>query len=110
MILPRSPPTRARHEQTHGPARRRPTGSRPGGYWTNDTYTPLERPTELADKEFFTPERGGGLLKSRVDEIIAQAEDDIHYDDAIWQGENYGKKQNLRTSLIVEPRDGKCRR
>ena len=77
------------------------------GHWTNDTYTPLERPAELADKEFFTPEEAAAFVKSRVDELHAQAEDDIHYDDAIWQAENYGKKANLRTSLIVEPRDGK---
>jgi hypothetical protein len=24
------------------------------GYWTNDTFTPLERPPELAGKELFT--------------------------------------------------------
>ena len=27
------------------------------GYWTNDTFTPLERPPELAGKEFFTQVR-----------------------------------------------------
>ena len=26
------------------------------GHWTNDTYTPLERPMELGDKELFTRE------------------------------------------------------
>jgi hypothetical protein len=38
---------------------------------------------------------------------MAQARDDIHYDDAIWQAENYAKHPSLRTSLIVEPEDGK---
>jgi hypothetical protein len=77
------------------------------GYWTNDTYTPLERPAELAGKEFFTAEEAAAFVQSRIDRLHAQAADDIHYDDAIWQAENYGKKANLRTSLIVEPRDGK---
>jgi hypothetical protein len=77
------------------------------GHWTNDTYTPLERPDELAGKEFYTPEEAAAFVKSRVDELHAQAEDDLHYDDAIWQAENYTKAANLRTSLIVEPRNGK---
>jgi hypothetical protein len=77
------------------------------GYWTNDTLTPLERPPELAGKEFFTKEEAAAYLKKRLDEFLAQPKDDIHYDDAIWQGENYVKEANLRTSLIVDPRDGK---
>ena len=77
------------------------------GYWTNDTYTPLERPADLAGKEFFTAEEAAAFVQSRIDRLHAQAADDIHYDDAIWQAENYAKKANLRTSLIVEPRDGR---
>jgi hypothetical protein len=77
------------------------------GYWTNDTYTPLERPAELAGKEFFTEEEAGAFLQSRIDRLLGQARDDIHYDDAIWQAENYDKVAHHRTSLIVEPRDGK---
>src|SRR5688572_26429674 len=77
------------------------------GHWTNDTYTPLERPKELGDKELFTREEAVAFVKSRVDQLLAQPRDDIHYDDAIWQAENYGKKENLRTSLIAEPRNGR---
>jgi len=77
------------------------------GYWTNDTFTPLERPPELAGKELFTEKEAAAYLKKRLDEFLAQPKDDIHYDDAIWQGENYVKEANLRTSLIVDPRDGK---
>jgi hypothetical protein len=77
------------------------------GYWTNDTYTPLERPAELAGKEFFTPEEAAAFVKSRIARLNAQAKSDIHYDDAIWQAENYAKIANPRTSIIVEPRDGK---
>jgi hypothetical protein len=77
------------------------------GLWTNDTYTPLERPAELAGKEFFTPAEAAAFIKSREDRLTSQSKDDIHYDDAIWQAENYAKVENRRTSLISEPRDGK---
>jgi hypothetical protein len=71
------------------------------GFWTNDTFTPLERPAELAGKEFFTAAEAASELKKRLDRYLAQPKDDIHYDDATWQGENYGKEVNLRTSLIA---------
>jgi hypothetical protein len=77
------------------------------GYWTNDTYTPFERPAELAGKELFTDEEAAAFFKARDDRLLAQSKDDIHYDDAIWQAENYDKVLNRRTSIIVDPRDGK---
>jgi len=76
------------------------------GYWTNDTFTPLERPADLAGKEFFTDQEAAAYLKKRQDQYLAQPKDDIHYDDAVWQGENYTKEPNRRTSLITDPRDG----
>jgi hypothetical protein len=77
------------------------------GFWTNDSVTPLERPAEFAGKEVLTPEEAAAYAKKRQDQFLAQPKDDIHYDDAIWQGENYNKHVALRTSLIVEPRNGK---
>jgi hypothetical protein len=77
------------------------------GHWTNDTYTPLERPAELGDKATFTPEEAAAFFRSKVDELHRQAADDIHYDDAIWQAENYAKVASLRTSLIVDPANGR---
>jgi hypothetical protein len=77
------------------------------GHWTNDTYTPLERPAELGDKQEFTAEEAAAFFKSRVDDLNGQAADDIHYDDAIWQAENYAKVAHLHTSLILEPRNGR---
>ncbi|HVG53803.1 MAG TPA: hypothetical protein VM846_05220, partial [Vicinamibacterales bacterium] len=41
------------------------------------------------------------------DQFLAQPKDDIHYDDAIWQGENYGKQTTLRTSLVTDPSNGR---
>jgi len=77
------------------------------GFWTNDTVTPLERPTEFGDKEILTPEEAAAYSKKRLDQFLAQPKDNIHYDDAIWQGESYSKESNRRTSLITEPRNGK---
>jgi hypothetical protein len=77
------------------------------GHWTNDTYTPLERPAELGDKALFTPDEAAAFFKSKVDDLNAQAANDIHYDDAIWQAENYEKVASRRTSLIVDPPNGR---
>ncbi len=78
------------------------------GDWTNATYTPLERPAQFAAKEFFTPQEAEAFVKARDQALRAQPADNIHYDDALWQSENYNKGVNsLRTSLIVDPPDGK---
>jgi hypothetical protein len=77
------------------------------GYWTNDTYTPLERPAEAGGKAFFTPEEAAAFLKSRTDRLLNQSKTDIHYDDALWQAETYTKEAHMRTSLITDPSDGK---
>src|SRR5262245_23131778 len=78
------------------------------GNWSNATFTPLERPAAYANREFFTPEEAAAFAKSGIDRLNSQAADDVHYDDAIWQSENYRKAvASLRTSLIVDPPDGK---
>ncbi|MBV8732777.1 MAG: hypothetical protein JO336_23445 [Acidobacteriia bacterium] len=78
------------------------------GYWTNATYTPLERPKELGTKEFFTEAEAAAFEKQRLKQDNSQSADDVHYDNAIWQGENYQKTvSNLRTSLIFDPPDGR---
>ena len=78
------------------------------GDWTNATYTPLERPAQFSTKEFYTPEEAAAFVKARDEALRAQPADNIHYDDALWQSENYSKGVNsLRTSLIVDPPDGR---
>src|SRR5262245_24902784 len=76
------------------------------GYWTNDSYTPLERPAELAGKSHFTPAEAAAFVRTRLDRLENQNRTDVHYDDAIWQKENYEKESNLRTSLITSPTNG----
>src|SRR5437870_3213238 len=79
------------------------------GYYLDATYTPLQRPDRLKNKAFFTEEEALAEL-TRV--IIADAKvdpKDVHYD---WK--EYGMdgwqspiRPSLRTSLIVDPEDGR---
>jgi hypothetical protein len=78
------------------------------GYWSNATVTPLERPAELAHKEFYTEAEALAYEKARIERENAQAKDDIHYDNVLWQTEAWGKGvSNRRTSLIFDPPDGR---
>ena len=77
------------------------------GDWTNATFTPLERPEALKDKEFFTPDEAAAYAKRRQ-EAASQQPVDTHYENAIWMTEKRQRTlSSLRTSLIVEPRDGR---
>jgi len=80
------------------------------GFWTNSTLTPLQRPKGVT-KEFYT--------EQDLEELAAEAQRaaaretgsarDVHYDN-----EQFGLEKgqttlvkNLRTSLIVDPPDGR---
>jgi hypothetical protein len=76
------------------------------GFWTNDSYTPLERPKEANGKSHFTPQEAAAFVRARLDRLENQSRTDIHYDDAIWQKETYDKEANLRTSLLTDPANG----
>ena len=79
------------------------------GYYLNLSYTPLERPAALAGKPSYTEAEAFAAFKKAVE---ADAEVDprtVHYD---WK--EYGMdswqspvRPNLRTSLIVDPSDGR---
>ena len=78
------------------------------GNWSYATYTPLERPAQFAGKEFLTADEAAAFVKARDEALKAQPQDNIHYDDALWQGENYIKGvTSLRTSLVIDPPDGR---
>jgi hypothetical protein len=97
----------AAHEPTWAPPLTADGQPNLQGHWSNDTYTPLERAVELGDQEFYTEEQAAAFFKTRQDDLLGQAADDIHYDDAIWQAENYDKVVHLRTSLITKPSNGR---
>jgi hypothetical protein len=78
------------------------------GYWTNATFTPLERPAEFAGKEFLTEAEARAYQEKREVQENTQSKEDIHYDNVLWQSESYAKNVSARrSSLIYEPADGK---
>jgi hypothetical protein len=106
---PAKPAAAKSNAASHWTAPRTPDGQ-PSleGFWNSATYTPFERPANLKDKEFFTPEEAAAFEKSRNEAFESQAPDDIHYDNAIWQSEKSAKGlKSLRTSLVIDPPDGR---
>lgn len=79
------------------------------GYYLNSTYTPLERPRNIGDKQLYTVEEAVDAFKKSV---ALDAEVDpttVHYD---WK--EYGMdawqspiRPNRRTSMIIDPPDGR---
>jgi hypothetical protein len=82
------------------------------GVWSTATTTPLERPAELAGKEFLTPEEAAEWSKRMVTQRDTDrrregnADVTAAYNNA-WY--DYGTKavSTRRTSLIVDPSDGR---
>ena len=100
-----------------GQAAQRPAGETGGrdlsGIWTNASVTPLERPADLAGKEFFTVAEAAAYEKQArqrndADRREGNAEADLAtgYNDIFWER---GSKvvSTRRTSLVVDPRDGR---
>ena len=83
------------------------------GIWTNITITPLERPQDLANKEFFDPSEVAEYEKRTVasrnrDQRPKDVERDAAnaYNDFWWDSGTHILK-NRRTSIIVDPPDGR---
>jgi hypothetical protein len=86
------------------------------GVWTNITITPLERPANLAGKEFFTAAEARQYEKDTVERNNADRRDggaqaDLNraYNDA-WYDRGTKVVDTLRTSLIIDPPDGRIPR
>ena len=99
------------------------------GYWTSSTYTPLERPDNLADQEFLSeqelaelneiltaegvdPLRARSILAAQTEEErlerTQQTQENIHYDNSVWLREPQPRQLTTRrTSLIVDPPNGR---
>jgi hypothetical protein len=82
------------------------------GFWSNTSYVPLQRPKDVT-KEFYTPEEAAEMIKKAA---LAEAEQtepgtvaDVHYDFTQFglDRSQSALAPNLRTSLIVDPRDGR---
>ena len=83
------------------------------GIWSNASLTPFERPKELAGKEFFTEEEAAAFARRVLDQSNrdrrgASPEEDVAgaYNELFF---DRGTKiaSNLRTSIVVDPADGK---
>jgi len=79
------------------------------GYWLAVSYVPMERPDELAGKPLYTREEA---IEAFARGVLGDAAVDpatVHYDWKEWGMGSWQSSMipNLRTSMIVEPPDGK---
>jgi hypothetical protein len=82
------------------------------GFWTNSSYTPLERPRNV-NKEFYTKEEALEVEKKAAqqegEQTVPGTIADVHYDFTQFglDRSQSAHSLNLRTSLIVDPPDGR---
>jgi hypothetical protein len=83
------------------------------GYWTSLSFTPMERPAKYGGREFLTDEEMAEVFKSGVQHAYeftyANSAEVPVYDSTVyalgaWQN---GVTPNRRTSLVVDPPDGR---
>jgi hypothetical protein len=85
------------------------------GLWTNATLTPLQRPAELGDKQFFTEPEAAAYEKQRIQQTNADLiEGERGASDLarraynnFWTERGTHIVESRRTSLIIDPPDGK---
>jgi len=79
------------------------------GYWLTATYTPLQRPAALAGKAFYTEEEAFAAFKKAVEVDASVNPSTVHYDwkEYAMDGWQSPVRPNRRTSLIVDPEDGR---
>ena len=81
------------------------------GVWDFRTITPMERPSDLADKEFLTAEEAAELEETRRG-VDAGRDDEVPADivgnyNQFWFDRGTEVIETRRTSLVVDPPDGK---
>src|SRR5262247_3298199 len=80
------------------------------GIWTDEYQTPLQRPARYAGREFFTEEERAALdAKRAATELRPRAERGTERDVAGAYNQVYMsiKRTGRRTSLVVDPPDGR---
>jgi hypothetical protein len=73
------------------------------GVWNFATLTPLERPRELAGKEVLTDEEAAAFEKLTIQQRLAT----LSTGDREWWDPGTKVMNTRRTSLVVDPRDGR---
>jgi hypothetical protein len=83
------------------------------GVWSTATLTPLERPPELAGKEFLTEQEAAAFERRTLEEVNsdrrdgdAQADLRRNYNE-FWRDRATQVVASRRTSIIIDPPDGK---
>ena len=81
------------------------------GIWTNEFDTPLQRPPQFANKEFFTEEERAELDKQRAAllgrDLRVERGSELDVAGAYNSVFMSMKRAGRRTSLIVDPPDGR---
>jgi hypothetical protein len=82
------------------------------GYWSNTTYTPLQRPNNVT-KPFFAKEEAEEIIKRAAaqegEQTVPGTIADVHYDFTQFglDRSQSALALNMRTSLITDPSDGR---
>src|SRR6266850_8025752 len=76
------------------------------GYWTNLTYTPYERPKDLANKPLYSEQEAIDAFNQAVADSQNQVVHYVNTDFAATPVQT-GAKPNRRTSLVIDPADGR---
>jgi hypothetical protein len=82
------------------------------GFWNNTTYVPLQRPKDVT-KEFYTKDEAVEMIKRAAaqesEQTVPGTVADVHYDFTQFglDRSQAPLASNLRTSLIVDPADGR---
>ena len=81
------------------------------GVWSKQTPVPLERPAALAGKPFFTKQEADNLEKNALAATLKNVADLIatsgEFNEIYLESEKGRVHTNLRTSLVVDPPDGR---
>ncbi|HTW66364.1 MAG TPA: hypothetical protein VME17_17195 [Bryobacteraceae bacterium] len=83
------------------------------GFWINETLTPLERPDEFAGKPYLTEQEAADYVHRRLNQANSDRRDGSAQVDVarsyneFWRDRGNNLVPDLRTSLIVDPADGK---
>src|SRR5260370_5252796 len=84
-----------------------------GGFWSNNTATPFERPQAFAGREFLTDEEAKALEQTSrertkaSDRQASERQDEVGDYNAAFKEDSRWALQNKRTSIITDPKDGR---
>ena len=84
-----------------------------GGFWSNNTATPLQRPQALAGKEYLTDEEAKALERASKAQTLASDRQAVEHPkevgdyNAAFKEDSRWALPNKRTSIITDPKDGR---